>query len=100
MENKLIATAGNNGPKVRSDCFVAFELTNSGGININLKSKVKSLYGDSIIALVKDILDFYNIKNANISIEDFGALSFVIAARIEGAIKELFIPIKNIYLKY
>jgi len=87
MENKLIATAGNNGPKVRSDCFVTFELTNSGGININLKSKVKSLYGDSIIALVKDILGFYNIKNANISIEDFGALSFVIAARIEAAIK-------------
>ena len=87
MENKLIATSGNNGPKVRSDCFVTFELTNSGGININLKSKVKSLYGDSIIALIKDILDFYNIKNTNISVEDFGALSFIIAARIEAAIK-------------
>ena len=32
---------GNTGPKVRSDIEVTLELTESGGIELNLKSKVK-----------------------------------------------------------
>lgn len=84
-----IATAGNNDAKVRSDCFVSLELTKSGGIQIDLKSKVKVLYGDSILKLVNDVLAFFEIKNAKISLEDKGALPFVLAARIEAAIKQL-----------
>jgi citrate lyase subunit beta/citryl-CoA lyase len=84
-----IAQAGNKGEGIRSDCFVTLELTSSGGIQLNLKSKVKVLYGDRIEALVRDILDFFEIKNAKIEIEDTGALDFVIAARMEAAIKQL-----------
>jgi len=88
MSNK-IATAGNTGKKVRSDCFVTLELKDSGGIEINQKSKVKVMYGDSNIELCKHILSFYDIENAKLDLEDSGALPLVIAARIEAAIKEL-----------
>ena len=90
MENiNKIATAGNKGKKIRSDCFVTLELTSAGGINIDLTSKVKVLFGKSIIELCEKELDFFDIKNANVKIEDTGALPFVLKARIEAAIKKL-----------
>ncbi|MBE9467883.1 MAG: citrate lyase acyl carrier protein [Bacteroidetes bacterium] len=86
--NKVV-TAGNKGKKVRSDCFVTLELTSSGGINIDLVSKVKVLFGKSIIELCKKELEFFGIKNANIKIEDTGALPFILQARIEAAVKQV-----------
>jgi citrate lyase subunit beta/citryl-CoA lyase len=83
-----ISTAGNKGADVRSDCFVTLQLTESGGLDIALKSKVGALYGDSIIALAEDVLACFEIKNATLQIEDRGALPFVLAARIEAAIKQ------------
>ncbi len=84
-----IAEVGNKGDGVRSDCYVTLELTSSGGIQIDLQSKVKGLYGDKIEALVRDELKFFGIDNANIKLEDTGALDFVIAARVEAAVKKL-----------
>ncbi|MCD4746451.1 MAG: citrate lyase subunit beta [Bacteroidales bacterium] len=83
------ATTGNKGKGIRSDCYITLELTDIGGHNIKLESKVKALFGDAIIRQVKDIFNFFEIKNANIHIEDTGALPFVLAARIEAAIKQL-----------
>lgn len=80
-------SAGNKGKGVHSDCFVTIELTNKGGIDIQLESKVKVMYGKSIIDLAKEMLGFYEIKNAQVILEDAGALPFVIAARLEAAIK-------------
>jgi len=84
-----IITCGNQGERIRSDCQVILELTANNGIGIQLNSKVKSLYGDSIIALTKDIFNFFGIPNARITINDSGALPYVISARIEAAIKQL-----------
>jgi len=84
-----IATTGNAGPKIRSDCEITMELTARGGIRIDLSSKVKALYGDSIIDLCKAILKFFNIKDASLKVNDSGALPFVIAARLEAAIRRL-----------
>jgi citrate lyase subunit beta/citryl-CoA lyase len=84
-----IAIAGNTGPKVRSDCEVSLELKSDGGIIIELKSKVKALYGDSINTLTSEILNFFGVKNALVKIADSGALPFVIAARLESAVKQL-----------
>ena len=83
------AVSGNAGPKIRSDCEITLELKDSGGIQIELESKVKALYGDSIKALVSEILEFYGIKNAQVMIKDSGALPFVISARTEAAVKKL-----------
>jgi citrate lyase subunit beta/citryl-CoA lyase len=83
------AFAGNKGDKDRSECFISIELAASGGIKLSLKSKVKSLYGESIAALCTDILKFFDVTHAVITIEDKGALPFVIAARLEAAIKRV-----------
>jgi len=88
MKNNLTVT-GNSGPRVRSDCEISLEITGSKGIKLDLQSKVRSLYGKSINDLVYDILSFYNIKNASVKIADSGALPFVIAARLEAAIKKI-----------
>ena len=84
-----IATAGNKGDRVRSDCFVTLEMKNKGGLIIDIKSKVKVMFGKAIKDLTVDILNFFEIKNANISIEDAGALPYVLAARIEATIRQL-----------
>ncbi len=87
--SKKTASAGNKGERIRSDCFVTLEITVQGGLEIVLQSKVKVMFGKAINDLVIDILNFFEIKNAKISIEDSGALPFVLAARIEAAIKQL-----------
>jgi len=86
---KTIATTGNSGPKVRSDCEIVLEQRSAGGINIDLTSKVRVLYGESIKKLVIEVLDFFGILHANVRINDSGALPFVITARIESAVNQL-----------
>ncbi|EFK96304.1 HpcH/HpaI aldolase [sediment metagenome] len=87
--NYSFAVTGNYGPKVRSDCEIILELRQEGGILIDLTSRVKTLYGESIKALCTDILRFFNIENAVLKINDSGALPFVISARLEAAVKQL-----------
>lgn len=84
-------TAGNREKKLRSDCFVTFELTGSDGIRIDVKSKVSKVYGEDIAALCRGVLSFFEIENARIHIEDEGALPFVIAARVEAALKKCIV---------
>lgn len=86
---KTIGKAGNRGQEVRSDCYVEIELKLSGGILLDINSKVKALFGKSIEKLTLNILRTFAIENARIIIEDAGALDFVIAARIEAAIKKI-----------
>jgi len=94
----MIGTAGNKDDSARSDCFVRVFLTKKSGIKIDLQSKVESLYGDSIRKLILDILNFFEVKNTKVEIEDKGALDFVIAARLESAIKEVIISEKEYLL--
>lgn len=82
-------TAGNRGEGVRSDCCVSLTLKESGGRSLQLNSKVKALYGDSIRRLCEEILDFYGIADVELNVDDSGALPFVIAARLEAAIRRL-----------
>ena len=84
-----ISTAGNKDPRIRSDCFVTLELTDKGGIRVQVNSKVKILYGQSIADLCTKQLIFFGIENAKATIEDRGALEFVLAARIEACVKQL-----------
>jgi len=87
--NESFVTVGNSGPRVRSDCQITFQLKDEGGIIIDLKSKVQTLHGASIRNQCFEILDFFGIKDAYLKVEDSGALPFVIAARLESAIKKL-----------
>ncbi len=84
-----LALIGNKGKGVRSDCHITLELTTSGGIQLELLSKVESMYGEEIRKLLFDILAFYGIENTRLLVEDSGALPPVMAARMEAAIRVL-----------
>lgn len=84
------AEAGNKGDKIRSDCWVSLKVGDGiKGINFKLESKVKVLYGDSIMELVFSMMEFFGIKDIEIEMIDTGALPFVIMARVEAALKRL-----------
>jgi len=102
MERKMKqAITGNAGPRVRSDIEVTLELTDSGGIELSIRSKVKTMYGKAIEEQCRSLLQYFGIENARLSLNDSGALPFVIAARMEAAVKALtnstrsFIPEMN-----
>jgi citrate lyase subunit beta / citryl-CoA lyase len=92
------STAGKRGDSVRSDCYFEIELRNSGGIKLDIKSKVESMYGESIKEMILDMSKFFGLKDAKIFCEDYGALPFVMAARFELAVKRLFPQTKKEYL--
>ena len=99
MQNQIVkSSSGKRGDKVRSDCYFEIELKDKGGINIELKSKVTVMYGDSIKKTIADMCKFYGIKNAEIILEDNGAVPFVLTARFELAIKRLFPDLEQEYL--
>lgn len=98
--NKITSkpAAGKRGESVRSDCYFEINKKNSGGIKIDLQSKVEAMYGESIKKQVNEMCKFFNLKNADIMIEDSGALPFTIAARFEMAVKKLMPETINEYL--
>jgi citrate lyase subunit beta / citryl-CoA lyase len=79
--------AGHWGKQVRSDLHVAFEARESGGIEISLESRVAAYYGSAILGQAREVLEDLGVKHARIAIHDEGALPFVIAARIEAAVR-------------
>jgi len=81
--------AGKRGNKVRSDCYIEIIPKKSGGLKIDIASKVKPMFGISIKKQITEMCAFFNLKNVQIIIEDNGALPFVIAARFEAAVKRL-----------
>ncbi len=82
-------SSGNKGETIRSDCYIEIDYGKGMSNQIFLKSKVKSLYGTAIEELCHQILKFYSLSGCKVNIEDSGALPFVIAARMEAAIKKL-----------
>ncbi|MGA3213224.1 MAG: aldolase/citrate lyase family protein [Terriglobales bacterium] len=81
------AEAGRAGGDVRSDCRVTFEPRDSGDIELALTSRVEPYYGDSIRAQARQVLAELGVARARLTINDMGALPFVIAARIEAAVR-------------
>lgn len=92
------AQAGRKGLDVRSDCWVEIKLKDEGDIKVNVNSKVEILYGQSIKDLVYKELKYFGIHHANITIEDAGALPFVLMARIEAAVRRAIPDITKEFL--
>jgi citrate lyase subunit beta/citryl-CoA lyase len=97
-KKNIKSISGKRGDSVRSDCYFEIDLKNSGGIKIDLKSKVDTMYGESIKQMILDMCKYFAIKDAKILCEDYGALPFVLAARFELAVKRLFPDYKKEYL--
>jgi len=79
--------AGHSGAEVRSDLHVRIEPRERGGIKIELQSRVEPYYGDSIRRQAEEVLEALGVRHALVEIHDEGALPFVIAARIEAAVR-------------
>jgi len=92
---EFIGECGPRGKSVRSDCRVKFELKDCGGVKVDLSSKVAPMYGDSIINLAKSVLTTLGVSDADLIIEDAGALPFVLAARIETAVRRSGFDVKG-----
>jgi citrate lyase subunit beta/citryl-CoA lyase len=83
------AEAGRRGADVRSDCWIAVEKSDSGGITLKATSKVETMYGASVRDLIKKGMKALGIDNALVEVEDQGALPFAIMARLEAAARRL-----------
>jgi citrate lyase subunit beta/citryl-CoA lyase len=81
--------AGRRGKEIRSDCWIAIEETASGGVTLEVKSKVASMYGASLREMLEKGLKFFGIDNARVEFEDAGALPFTVMARLETAVRRL-----------
>ncbi len=79
--------AGHSGAEIRSDLHVRIEPRERGGMDIELESRVKPYYGDSIRRQAEEVLEALGVRHARVQIHDEGALPFVIAARIEASVR-------------
>jgi citrate lyase subunit beta/citryl-CoA lyase len=101
------ASSGKQGSNIRTDCCIEIEIKKSGGLKLDIQSKVSSMYGDSIKQQLKDMCVFFGLKHAAVKLDDNGALPFILAARFEAALrktghnqgKEYLLPLNknNIY---
>lgn len=79
--------AGKRDAGTRSDCWIGVELQDSGGIRLELQSKVGALYGEAIGAQVAEGCRALGVAHAQVSVVDAGALPFVLSARLEAAVR-------------
>jgi citrate lyase subunit gamma (acyl carrier protein) len=59
----------------------------NSGIQIEMESTVKSLFGDQIRASVLGVVEEYGITDLKLAINDQGALDYAIRARVQTAIE-------------
>ncbi len=78
----------------KGDLVVEMERRDSGGLNIQIESSVKSMFGKLIRESVEATLSGLNIRDAAVKVDDNGALNHVIQARVEAAARLLY-PIKE-----
>jgi len=83
----MTGEAGHWGRDVRSDLHVSVEPRAADGLEIELQSRVAAYYGRAIRVQALEVLNTLGVAHAHVSIHDEGALPFVIAARIEAAVR-------------
>ena len=84
----LVGSAGTRGVGVRSDAWVQVERAH-GVPKVILTSRVEALYGDSIRELIASTLETLGAPDVSLTMEDSGALPFVLMARIETALRRM-----------
>ncbi|MBD3167697.1 citrate lyase ACP [bacterium] len=89
------ASAGRRGASVRSDVYIEIERRDAGGIEWDIRSKVDAFFSDTTRKLLADGLDQFGIEHARVTVEDQGALPFVIMSRLEAVVRRL-VPDKTV----
>lgn len=91
----MMTTVGFAGPEVRSDVQVS--VTDASALQIIVNSSVAHMYRTSLEQQVKDILKEFGNPPLEVTLEDSGALPFVIEARVEAAVcRHLAIPLPTV----
>ena len=83
MELKKPAMAGTT---ESSDVMITLRPNPGKGIEIDLTSDVKTMFGDAIEATVREVLKEFDVTDAWVGVVDKGALDFAIRARMQCAI--------------
>lgn len=83
MELKKPAVAGT---LESSDVQITLRPNPGQGIQIELQSDVKALFGQAIEGTVRAVLAEFGVQDALVDVNDKGALDFVIRARMECAV--------------
>ena len=83
MELKKPAVAGT---LESSDVQITLRPNPGQGIQIELQSDVKALFGQAIEETVRAVLAEFGVQDALVYVNDKGALDFVIRARMECAV--------------
>ncbi len=74
------------GKERNSDAVVSVNL-GGNGLNIEIKSKIKSLFGKHMETAVRATCEQLEVSDAHITVADYGSLDFIIKARTKTAIK-------------
>lgn len=80
----MIGIAGN---EKSDDILVKADLSYTEGITVNLKSKNKIVFGKQMEGVIREVAEEMGLTNCYFEVDDFGALDFVIRARVKTAIK-------------
>lgn len=79
--------AGREGPEVRSDLCVTFE-PDAPELEVVIHSRVAAYYGHALRQQVLALLAGLGVERGRLSVVDAGAVPFVIAARVECAVRK------------
>lgn len=82
---KLKATAVAGSPE-RGDVQITIAPSGENKIEIELKSKVKTIFGEAIWKTVTEVLKELEVESAKVQVDDKGALDPVIRARTQAAV--------------
>lgn len=78
--------AGRRGAQVGSDCWIAIEVRPDGPLEIRLRGEARAAVG-SVRRQVEEGCAALGLKHAVVEVEGGGAAPFVLAARLETAVK-------------
>ncbi len=93
-----VGEAGQRGERVRADCWVRVEARTGGGLDLEVRSKVEAMYGHAVRATCRAVLEALGVTDATVTVEDEGALDFVIAARLEAAVARAGVGNGSVFL--
>ncbi len=69
-----------------SDIQVTIRPNEGGGIEIELDSVVKTIFGDAVMDTVREVLKEFEVEDAIVTLVDKGALDCVIRSRMQTAV--------------
>ena len=81
------AESGHQREGIRSDAWFRVEILDSGGLELDVHSKVEPYYGEVIRGQIRSVCEVLGVQHARIEMQDGGALPFAIAARLECAVQ-------------